>query len=191
MPIIALSEAKKYLRIPATFCEDDDFLEIIIPGCEKMIEDYLRTAILVRQFAQQFDGGEHLWILDYRPVVSIVSILDPKGNSIDPDRYLLRKELGQIQAYHYFPRAVRTDGSRDRWTVTYTAGHFATAGAVSESIRLGILQMIAHRFFQPQPGVQGMTMGKSSISMIPNPTASTILPQEVVATLGSWRRPTV
>lgn len=186
---VTLWDAKQYLGIPLDDCQDDERLGQIINAARDTIEDYLGTPLVRRSFTQKFFGwDEQMWVFDRYPVASITSIVDPAGNTITSDKYLLLGEVGMIDFYSYPPRALRSDGNTDRWTVTYVAGHFEHENVIPWGAKLGVLKLIAHDYHVSQPGVQSMRTGDSTISLIPNPTAREILPRDVSIRLSHLRR---
>lgn len=185
---VTLHDAKQYLGIGADDCQDDYRVSQIIAAIREQVDDYLATPLVQAVRTQKFMGDSRLWILDAAPVASVASILDPAGNSIPSDRYCLFGELGQIRHYVYPGRAVRSDGSADRWTVTYTAGHFDSENKIPNAVKLAILDLVARHFHRTEPDVQAQRTGPSSTSYIPNPTALEILPRRAQVLLSPYRR---
>ena len=185
---VSLHDAKQYLGIASTDCQDDYRLSQIINAIRAQVDDYLATPLVQIVKTQRFDGATRLWILDAAPVVSVASIQDPAGNAIQSDRYAIVAELGQLHFYGYPGRAVRSDGSADRWIVTYTAGHFDHENKIPHSIRLAMLDLIARHYQRTEPDVQAQRTGPSSVSYIPNPTALEILPRRAQVLLSPYRR---
>lgn len=187
---VTLADAKNYLGISLDDCLDDERLGQIINGARDAVEDYLGTPLVRKTFTQRFYGGfdDSPWITDVYPVASVTSIVDPAGNTIQPDKYVLEGEIGVLRFYDYPPRAVRSTGETDRWTLTYVAGHFEHENVVPWGAKLGILLWIAARYTVHIPAVQSMRTGDSTISLIPNPTAREIMPRDVTTQVAQWRR---
>ena len=184
---VTLADAKSYLGIASDDCQDDYRLAMIINAARDTVEEYLEVPLVQRALTQKF-GSERVWQLDGMPIASITSILDPAGNEIESDRYLLVEELGLICHYGFPPRAVKSNGQADRWTVTYVAGHFAHENMMPHGLKLGILKLVAHDYHIVLPGVQSQRTADSSVALIPNPTAREILMRDITNRISNLRR---
>lgn len=183
-----LEQGRDWLGLGSDETLDDSRITLLLQASVGAFETYTSTALLVRTFTQQFEGGEELWLLDKKPVSVITTILDPKGNSLPSSQYLLHKGLGMIEWYSIAPRAVNADDTRGLWTVTYTAGHFSSEALVPTDVRTGLLGMMAKWYFNPQPGVQSTREGDSATAYIPNPSSKAVIPPEIEALWCEYRR---
>lgn len=189
---VSLQDAKEWLGLQASDTLDDDRLTQILAGVKKQVDQFCGTSLVVSSYSQKFEGGICAWFLDRRPVKTITSILDPAGNSIPSTNYVLNEELGILESYGLFPRAVRSTGQRDRWTVLYTAGHFNDDASVSEDAANAILDLVSDYFHKAGPDVQSQKAGiENVVSYIPNPNARFILPPRVQVALAPYCRRTI
>lgn len=186
---MSLQDAKEWLGLEADSTLDDYRLSLILQGVKAQVDAFCGTPLVAVSTAQKFSGGGCRWYLDRRPVTSIASILDPAGNSIDATSYLLLEELGILEAYVIFPRARNAAGAVARWTVTYTAGHFATEGAVAGDAANAILDLVSDYFHKAGPDVQSQKVGiENSLAFIPNPNSRFILTPRVQQALAPYRK---
>lgn len=163
---------------------DDARVQGILSGVLLEVESFLGTPLVQEMKTQEFDAGQGVWFTDYRPVASVTSILDPAGNEITSDDFLLKGELGQICFYSYARRAVDSSGKASRWTATYVAGLYASAALVPADVALGILDLVAVHYHRPEPDIQSVRTIDQGVAYIPNPNGTFILPPRVQQLLG-------
>lgn len=190
---VSLQDAKAWLGIDFEDSLDDYRLTQILTGVKAQVDAFCNTPLVQRQLTQKFLGGADIWYLNACPVASIVSVTDPAGNSLTSSDYMLLEELGFLESRSgRFPTARTTDFLADRWTVTYTAGHFATEGAVAADAANAILDLVADYFHKAGPDVQSQRMGvENTLAFIPNPNTTFILPPRVQIVLSPYRRRSV
>lgn len=189
---VSLDDAKQWLGLEVGNALDDHRLGLILQGVKAQVDRFCGTPLVAATHKQRFDGGEHAWFLDRRPITEITSILDPAGNAIASTEYLLREELGMIEFYGYAPRAVRSTGERDRWEVIYKAGHFATEGAVTGDAANAILDLVSDYYHKAGPDVQSQRVGiENVVAFIPNPNSRFVLPPRVQVALAPYVRRTM
>lgn len=189
---VSLLDAKQWLGLEEDDTLDDYRLTQILNGVREQVDKFCGTPLIAVAHTQKFEGGDRAWYLDRRPVTAITSILDPASHAILSTDYLLYEELGIIEFFGTAPRATRATGQRDRWTVLYTAGHFATEGTVSPDAANAILDLVSDYFHKTGPDVQSQRMGvENTISFIPNPNSRFILTPRVQVALTPYRRITV
>ena len=179
--VVAIEKMKEYLRIPASQCDDDANLQMVIAASEAQLSNHLgQTKLLVTSgLTQKYHSGDLIWFTDFRPIVSVTSILDPAGNEITSDFYLLREELGEILFRRIVPVALDSSGAVARWTLTYSAGKFQSPNQVPADLQLAIMMLAARRYQRPEPGIQSSRTLSEGTAYLPNPSNS-ILPPEVI-----------
>lgn len=190
--VVSIEKVKGYLRIPEDDCSDDPHLQMVLAGAEAQVRTYLGDTQLVvtEGLTQKFGAGALIWFLDNRPIVSVESIEDGGANTIESTRFHLREELGQVIFRTTVRVAVDSEGAIDRWTITYTAGQFATLKQVPGDIQLAISMLVARRYQRPEPGIQSMRTQASGTAYIPNVT-NAIMPAECIELLAPYVRRSV
>lgn len=186
---VSLQDAKQWLGLDADDTLEDHRLSLILQGVRAQVDQFCSTPLVEKTITERFAGGGDIWYLGACPVKSITSIADGAGNTLAATDYILFEELGFIESYGRFPRATRATGQQDRWTVTYVAGHFATEGAVGGDAANAILDLVADYYHKSGPDVQSIRTGvENTVSFIPNPNSSFVLPPRVQNALSPYRR---
>lgn len=189
--IVSVYEAKEYLGLELDVHDDDQLLLRLTRSATAALEGYLRNNIVSRSATDSFLGYQRTWFLSRYPVASITSIVDAAANALTTDDYILIPETGMVHSrVGVFPQGVDSSGLTSRWTVTYTAGRFATAADVTPDFRLAILILTAERYNRREPNMQFVASGGtqtaySTFSMSSRPVVHG-LPDEVVALVGRY-----
>lgn len=188
MSLVSLQDARDWLGIGTLDSSIDDArIQGLIAAADQLFESYVGVALVRRSYTQKFEGCDWEWVFDRRPVFAVTSIVDPAGNTIPASDYFLREEYGTLELLRWPRWAVRSDGTRDRWTVTYTAGLFAGEGDAPGSIKTGMQMMVAKWYYNPEPDVQSRREGDSATAYIPNPSSMHVVPPAVEALWSPWR----
>ena len=188
--IVSVEKAKDYLGLGSGANIDDSRLQVILAGAESQVTEYVAQTKLVIEtgLTQKFVGGRgRLWFLDFRPIVSITSIVDPNSNTIEAEFYQIIEEEGLIAHRRNPPFGKNAASQAERWTVTYSAGQFTTADEIPDSVTQAILLLAARRFHRVEPGVQSVRNLSTGTAYIPNPT-NAIMPAECIELLTPFVR---
>lgn len=109
---VTLQEAKDYMKVDTGTIDDQIITDLIITAREQ-VEDYTGISIIHRSVTAVIKNTNGGIYLPYCPFISMLSIVDADGNTIDTDDYTLSGEL--------FKQLI--DPHDDRMTLTYTAGY--------------------------------------------------------------------
>lgn len=178
MSFVTIEQARAWVGLDSSTI-DDVRLQLLIESAEASFEDYCGVAAVPREYQQRFVGGVGEWYVDHRPLRSVTSIVDPAGNTIASNRYRVYEELGLIESLGYFAQALRADGGQDRWLVTYSAGAYPDVASIPATVKQGVLFLVSKGYYNPEPDVQSRKTGNLTISYIPNPSSSHVVPPEV------------
>lgn len=155
--LVSLGEAREYLNFMTTDKSRDAKLLRFIDQIRPVVE-FITGPIIVQQYDELYDGGQHFVRLRHRPIVQIIAVSEFRGPieynlplvqdaahgeiysvELDDQRLVRRSAGGGIIAFPAMPQAVH---------VVYTAG-FLT---VPPNVTLGTLELIRLHFQQTQQG---------------------------------------
>ena len=187
---VSVSDVLTYLGLPTDGSEDARVGDILA-GIRAQVEQHVGTPLVRETKVEDFDAGDHVYYTYYRPIVSVTSIVDPAGNTLGSDDYVLQKEEGRLIFYSYIPRPVNSDGTLARWTITYVAGLFADEESIRPDIALAIRDLCAQHYHRPEPDVQAVRTLDQATSYIPNPNSTFVLPPRVQHLLAPYVRRSV
>jgi len=103
--------------------------------------------------------------LRFRPIVEVVSITDPAGNTLDPDDLAIFEGEGIIEGF--LQTAFTTNGRPSRWTITYVPGYFSATTDVDEDLKEACIKTVAAWIASPTGRVvASKSVGGDSISYV-------------------------
>lgn len=158
---VTMDEARDSLGISG-FAEDEA-LQRLVSALTLEIERRLGTQFVQRSLVEYHEGGGKHIYLGRAPIVSVASIVDPAGNVVAADQFVIRQQRW-LEHWGRFYNAYTSAGQPTDWTVTYTAGWFATTAAVSPDVKAEILRAVAGMREAPAAGVASVGVGDLSIS---------------------------
>lgn len=182
---ITLDEAKVFLALEGT--SEDEVLARLISGTTLEVERKLGTQFVQRSVVERHEGGCKRIYPQVVPVVSVTSIVDPAGNTVPSTDYVVRQQRW-LEHFGRFNPAQTTAGQVTDWTVTFTAGWFASTSAVAADVKQEVLRAVAALRESPAAGVSSVGVGDLSISYLSASTLS-VSPaiEEAVANLYAYR----
>lgn len=151
--LITLDEAKAMLDLQTLTAAQQTHLEGVIDGCSLEIEGLIHTVLVKRaSIVEKHTGGpphrrggwKRLY-LDRKPIVSVASIVDDDGNTVDSSEYTIIENEGVLEHEWQWPAPV------GRWTVTYSAGLFDTTTDVTQDLKNACRMLVADRFVRRTP----------------------------------------
>ena len=182
-------DAEKYLGLPATLTDDEDFLHRIMNAAIQRVETFCRRPFLTRALDEFYKGsGARELYLRKHPVISITSVdeYDHEGTSINSwtgSDMLLDTRLGVV---HFKDGWNWTRGIR-KWQVVYVAG-WATLADVPDDVVLAWLKTVAwlyRKFDNKNDDVTSQTVDGQTVFY-----SQDIMPREIRSLLGPHRVPT-
>jgi len=169
--LIETFEAREYPGMPAT--GSDAIIDVLIDGCSLAIEKHCDGKLFVQraitedytweEIKRQSKHADTIW-LRKQPLVSVTSITDPAGNTVDSDDYWLDKAKGALRTTGQWTIPQDSNGFATYWTIIYTAGLFASTLAVDANLKLACMMFVADLFKHPNPAVLSKSVGDLKIS---------------------------
>lgn len=141
---VSLAEAKAW--IAAHLPDDDALLAGLIRSAAEMCEAHIGQMLMVREVVEVMPIAAGAWTaLSREPVAEVVRV---EGISADGDAFVLPDDAFQVDVGGGAQAWVRVlrPGVAGRMRVTYRAGLGGDANAVPESIRQGVLRLVAHLY---------------------------------------------
>lgn len=165
--LVTLAEAKTALGI--TGSSQDAKLEALINAATEQIEGFCQNAFVQREFEEFHTGGVNgrrgrarLIELRRYPIVSVGSITDDSGETVEEEDFLVWPERGFLEHVYRWPVPMRERGGTGRWRIVYTAGRFATTADVSADLKEAVFGLL--RFWRAHtPGVSSKKVGDFSV----------------------------
>lgn len=160
--VVKIDKVKAVLQIDGT--AEDERLAHLISAVSLELEKRLGTAFVQRSFTEQHEGGRKRVYLDQLPIVTVASMTDAASNTLTLDTEYTIRQGRYIEAIGYFPHAVNSQGQRGDWTITYTAGWFASTAAVAPDVRAEAMRVIAALREAPAPTAQSVRVGDLAVT---------------------------
>lgn len=164
---ISLPEVKEALRIEGT--DGDKHLQTLVTGLTLELERLLGTQFVQRSVVEYHPGGQRRMYLSRAPITAVASIVDtqsPTPATVAATDYTIRQRRWLERAGGTFPTAYDANGNASEWTVTYTAGWFATTAVVSADVKEQIVRVLNSVRTSPETAI------RSSSSSAPDMTAA-------------------
>jgi hypothetical protein len=160
--VVKIDKAKAVLNIDGT--SEDARLAHLISAVSLELETRIGTIFIQRSFVEKKEGGRKRIYLDRLPIVSITSMTDPAGNTLTVEVDFLVRGDRYIEGIGYFPHAVNDQGQRTDWSITYTAGWFASTSAVAFDVQAEALRVIGALREAPAPNAQSVRVGDLAVT---------------------------
>ncbi len=141
---VSLAEAKAWTG--AHLPDDDALMAGLIRTAAEMCEATIGQLLMVREVVEVMPIAAGAWTaLSREPAVEVVRV---EGLSADGDAFVFADDAYQVDVGQGAQGWVRVllPGAAGRMRVTYRAGLGGEANAVPESIRQGILRLVAHLY---------------------------------------------
>lgn len=190
--LISLAEAKTHLGISDT--AQDALLEALITGVSFAIEAYCQTAFVQRTVTDIMAGGldfrrnEKTLYLTRYPIVSVISITDPAGNTVPAADYVIYAAEGMLVHAGAWPVAQDSNGNIARWSVVYVAGRYTNTLAVDADVKLACTLLVAARYSRREGDIASKSIGGGDFSIsYRSAQAGESMPLEVTALLAAYR----
>jgi hypothetical protein len=158
---VTLPEVKTALGIDGT--AEDAALARLITATTLEVERALRTQFVQRSVVEYHPGECRRFYVQVVPIASVTSVVDPAGTTCPSTQYVVRQKR-YIEHWGHFFNAFTSAGQVADWTVTYTAGWFASTAAVTADVKAEIIRAIAAAREAPNAGVSSVGVGDLSIS---------------------------
>jgi hypothetical protein len=170
---VTLPEVKAALSIDGT--DEDLALARLITAVTLGLEKRLRTQFVQRSVVEYREGHAKRIYLQTCPIASVTSIVDPAGNTVPSTDYIVRQKRW-LEHYGCFPYAFTTSGQTTDWTITYTAGWFASTALVSSDVKTEVITAVAAVREQPSANVSSVKVGDLSVSYVESGASSSNKP---------------
>jgi hypothetical protein len=158
----------------------------LIAAVTRRLEGVTSSYFVQRQYAEQHAidrAGYKTLFLYRRPIISIVSIHDDEGNTVNPNEYYVYAQQGRLQHKIHWPF------SHGAWAVTILGGRFANTASVGEDVKQAACILI-------KDGLDGSgsdtalseSVGPVSVTYADlSATASKSLPNDVLQLMAPYR----
>lgn len=166
--LITLDEAKEFPGMSSLASSDEALIETLIDAATTDIEAYWDNPGVIQTFTEDYTAdyldkcGNKLELLHY-PIVSIVSITDPAGNTIGKDDYWIDKANGYLMAVGGWDTPQDANGYATYWTIVYTAGRWANTAAVPADIKRHCKAWVAQLYKRPEQDLVQKSVGDLSL----------------------------
>jgi hypothetical protein len=181
---VTLIELKTALSIDGT--AEDVSLARLISATTLEVERLLGTQFVIREVVEEHEGGERRIYPQVLPIVAVSSVVDPAGNAVPSDQYVVRRKRW-LEHWGHFPLAFNSAGQQTDYTVTYTAGHFSSTSAVAPDVKDEIIRALGTLREAPAAGVNSVGVGDLSISYAAAPETSSPAIAGAAAALHRYR----
>lgn len=158
---VTLGELKTALQIDGT--AEDEALARLISATTLEVERRLGTQFVIRSLVEYHEGGGKRLYPQRAPIASVTTIVDPAANAVLSTQFVVRQQRW-IEHWGNFPNAYSTTGQPTDWTVTYTAGWFASTSVVAQDVKAEIVRAVAALREAPAAGVASVGVADLSIS---------------------------
>jgi hypothetical protein len=158
---ITLEEAKGGLSLDGT--AEDENIARLISGVTLELERRLGTQFVQRSLVERHEGGCKRIYPTRTPIISVTSIVDPAANTVPSTDYVIRQQRW-LEHFGMFNHAFATSGQRTDWTITYTAGWFASASVITPDIKAEFIRALQGLRETPAAGVASVHVGDLSIA---------------------------
>jgi uncharacterized phiE125 gp8 family phage protein len=145
-PLVSLADARTHLGLSQT--TNDDQLAGYLQTASRLAEDYTGKAWRRTAITKTYDGRSRSTLRLRAPVISVTSVVED-GATLTSSYYALDAARGLLYRSGYGWSGLTPQNV----VVSYVAG--PTDGAVPESIRHGVLEMVRH-LWETQRGRAGM-----------------------------------
>lgn len=164
---VTLEELKNALGVDGT--DEDSSLARLITATTLEIEAALKTQFVQRSVIEYHEGGGKRIYPQRTPITQVTSIIDPGSRTVPSTQYVIRQQRF-LEHWGHFDVAFTSAGQPTDWTVTFTAGWFASTAVVAPSVKAEIIRAIAAMREAPAAGISSVGVGDLSISYA-SPTA--------------------
>lgn len=158
---VTLDEVKVSLALEGT--AEDEMLARLISGVTLEVERRLGTQFIQRSLVEYHEGGSKRIYPQRAPIITVTSLVDPAGNVIPATDYVIRQQRW-LEHFGHFNPAQTTAGQVTDWTVTYTAGWFASTSVVAADVKHEMLRALGALRESPAAGVSSVSVGDLSIN---------------------------
>jgi uncharacterized phiE125 gp8 family phage protein len=192
--LITLAEAKLFPGLSTLAAADEAIVEALIDAAsmdfEKEWDNYGIQRAVTEDYTYQeiktrSKKANTIWLRKF-PIVSVASITDPAGNTIDSDEYWIDKQLGALRTTGGWAIPQDTNGFASYWTIVYTAGRTANTAAVPANIKLACKMWTLELYKNPGQNVKSKSVGDLSITY--KEGSGKGLPDQIKRMISCWKK---
>jgi uncharacterized phiE125 gp8 family phage protein len=192
--LITLAEAKAFRGLAGLPAADEPLIETLIDAASVDFEKEWQNAGVQREFTERYThreikagsrSADTIW-LQHFPIISVTSITDPAGNTIESDDYWIDKDMGALRTTGGWDIPQDSNGFETYWTIVYTAGRVANTAAVPANIKLACKMWVAMLYKSPTQDVKSKSVGDLSITYKDGSSES--LPDQIRRMIWGWKK---
>ena len=150
--LITTAEARLGRGMP-TGTDYETLIDALVDSASQAIEDHCNNIFVIRAVTERVMweriAGRSVIALRKYPIVSVTSIQDQDSpaNSIPSTDYWVDPDAGFLVGTGGWQVPVNANGFATYWTVTYTAGRYATTAAVDAVLKTACRMTVEDVFF--------------------------------------------
>jgi hypothetical protein len=194
--LITMNELLNYPGMSSVPEDKHPILEALIDTVTAQFEKEWGTFAIQRSTSERVtyrkiladSPGAGIIRLSKGPIVSVSSIVDPAGNSIDADDYWIDYEDSSLRTAGRFQRPVDANGHESYWTITYVGGQAVDTAAVPYNIKTAAKMWVSQLFTNPMQNITSKTLGDFSQSYRYDESAADQIPSQIKSMISDWKR---
>lgn len=193
--LITLAEAKVFPGMGSLPATDEAIVSALITAVSLDFEREWDNYGVQREVTERYSyraikaglwNADTIWLHKF-PVVSVTSITDPDGNTIDADDYWIDKDVGCLRILGGWTIPQDSNGFATYWTIVYTAGRVASVSDVPTNIKLACKMWVAMLYRDPTQNVKSKSVGDLAITYKDGSKAGS-LPNHIRAMISCWKK---
>jgi hypothetical protein len=170
--LITLEEAKEFPGMSSLAAADEATVRALIDAASLAIEEHVQNPIVQRAFTEDYayddirqstEGSNRIYLRHY-PIVSVASITDPAGETIDATTYWIDKPHGCLVRTSGWDMPKDANGWVTYWTIVYTAGRYANTALVPAHMKHACKAWVSQLYKRPDQSVTSKSVGDLSLS---------------------------
>ncbi len=201
--LVSLTELKLFPGLASAPSSDDSILLALIDAASLDFEKEWQSPGVQRSFTENYTYREivslrhpdTIW-LRQMPVVSVTSITDPAGNTVDSDEYWIDKDVGALRSFSTgmvglcgcWDIPVDANGYESYWIIVYTAGRVAATANVPANIKLACKMWVSMLYKDPTQNISSKSVGDLSITYKYRGPNDEGLPDQIRRMISCWKK---
>jgi len=162
LEVVTLEQAKKQLRIEATFEDEDELIQSYIDAAVANCENYIGGHIIPGDLVLTFDAFDSPVVFEAFPLKSITSIkyfIEGNEETLEPEKYALTNPTDKVYKLRFKEDLPTTDERFDAVTITVACGFSEDKipKPIIQAVKLMVSQMYEYREDSFQNNVFNMT----------------------------------
>jgi uncharacterized phiE125 gp8 family phage protein len=162
LEVVTLAQAKKQLRLEASFNDEDDLIQSYIDAAVANAENFIGGHIIPGDLVITYDKFESPVIFEAFPLKTITSVkyyADEAEETLDSEKYALTKQSEKVYKLRFKEDTPTTAERFDAVTITVACGFAGNVipKPVIQAVKMMVAQMYEYREDSFQNNVFNMT----------------------------------